>query len=265
MLAIECVDVFKSFRPERESLLGRKKPKVAALQDISFTMPESECLGILGPNGSGKSTLIRLICTLLLPDRGELKVFGRDVVKAPQEVRRLIHRVSVEASFFKKLSAQENLDYAAGLYGLSRGAARSRAQEILERLGLPKAKYRAPLEEMSRGQQQKVAIARALLTSPTLLLLDEPTTGLDPRSRRDVQQFIEEIRHDYGASIVLCTHDMQEAQRLCDRVAVLRDGRFIALDTPTELAVRHGGGGGLEGAFLALTGEDPHEEEEMNA
>jgi len=265
MLAIDCVDVWKSFRPEGESPLRRKKPKVAALQGISFAMPQGECFGILGPNGSGKSTLIRLICTLLLPDRGSLRVFGTDVETAPQEVRRLIHRVSVEASFFKKLSAQENLDYAAGLYGLERGAARRRAQEILDRLGLPKAKYRAPLEEMSRGQQQKVAIARALLTSPTLLLLDEPTTGLDPRSRRDVQAFVEEIRRDYQASIVLCTHDMQEAQRLCDRVAVLRDGRFIALDTPDELTSRHGGGQGLEGAFLALTGEDPNDEEEQDA
>jgi ABC-2 type transport system ATP-binding protein len=265
MLAIECVDVAKSFRPEGDSPFRRKREKVAALQGISFAMPEGECFGILGPNGSGKSTLIRLMCTLLLPDSGQMRVFGRDVVTAPQEVRRLIHRVSVEASFFKKLSAQENLDYAAGLYGLDRQTARRHAQEILDRLGLPRAKYRAPLEEMSRGQQQKVAIARALLTSPTLLLLDEPTTGLDPRSRRDVQAFVEDIRRDYRASIVLCTHDMQEAQRLCDRVAVLRDGRFIALDTPEELAAAHGGGQGLEGAFLALTGEDPNDEEELDA
>ncbi len=265
MYAIECIDVFKSFRPEGESPWHRKGQKVSALEGISFAMPQGECFGILGPNGSGKSTLIRLISTLLLADRGEVRVFGHDVRTAPLEVRRLIHRVSVEASFFKKLSAQENLDYASGLYGLDKAQARERAQEILLRLGLPKAKIRAPLEEMSRGQQQKVAIARALLTSPTLLLLDEPTTGLDPRSRRDVQAFIEEIRGSYSASIVLCTHDMQEAERLCDRVAIIRGGRFIALDTPDALSARYGDGEGLEAAFLRLTGEDPREEEEMDA
>ncbi|MDA8346153.1 MAG: ABC transporter ATP-binding protein [Thermaerobacter sp.] len=265
MYAIECIDVHKQFRPEGESPWKRRGPKVPALEGISFSMPQGECFGILGPNGSGKSTLIRLISTLLVADQGEVRVFGHDVRTAPMEVRRLIHRVSVEASFFKKLSAQENLDYASGLYGLERTQARRRAEEILLRLGLPKAKIKAPLEEMSRGQQQKVAIARALLTSPTLLLLDEPTTGLDPRSRRDVQEFIEEIRSSYSASIVLSTHDMQEAQRLCDRVAIIRGGKFIALDTPTALAERYGGGQGLETAFLNLTGEDLSQEEGMEA
>ncbi len=265
MYAIECLDVQKQFRPEGDHPWRRRKEKVTALAGISFTVEEGECFGILGPNGSGKSTLIRLISTLLVPDAGVVRVFGHDVTKAPHEVRRLIHRVSVEASFFKKLSAQENLDYASGLYGLDRMAARQRAQEILLRLGLPKDKIRAPLEEMSRGQQQKVAIARALLTSPTLLLLDEPTTGLDPRSRRDVQEFIEEIRATDRTTIILSTHDMQEAQRLCDRVAIIRGGQFIALDTPTNLAARYGGGNGLEAAFLALSGEDLSLEEELEA
>ncbi len=262
MYAIECREVRKEFRPEGESPWKRRGAKVRALDGISFTVQDGECFGILGPNGSGKSTLIRLISTLLVPDEGDVLVFGHDVRSAPMQVRRLIHRVSVEASFFKKLSAQENLDYASGLYGLERGEARARAREILMRLGLPKEKVGAPLEEMSRGQQQKVAIARALLTSPTLLLLDEPTTGLDPRSRRDVQEFIEEVRAVHSASIVLSTHDMQEAERLCDRVAIIRGGRFIALDTPANLAVRFGNGEGLEAAFLNLTGEEPNLDEE---
>lgn len=262
MLAIECQDVRKWFIPENSSPWRRRsRQRVEALRGISFTQERGEVLGVLGPNGSGKSTLIRLISTLLVPDGGSIKVFGHDVVHSPLAVRRLIHRVSVEASFFKKLSARENLDYAAGLYGLELRSSRVEARRILERLGLPPEKFNAPLEQLSRGQQQKVAIARALLTSPTLLLLDEPTTGLDPKSRLDVQEFIEEILETHDATIVLSTHDMHEAERLCDRVAIIEDGQFLTLDTPERLIAEHGDGKGLEGAFLNLTGHSPQEEE----
>lgn len=266
MLAIECQDVRKTFVPEDASPWRLRRPKrVEVLHGISFTLERGQVLGILGPNGSGKSTLIRVISTLLLPDSGVVRVFGHDVLRQPLAVRRLIHRVSVEASFFKKLSARENLDYAAGLYGLEMRAARREAQRILDRLGLPAEKFNVPLEQLSRGQQQKVAIARALLTAPTLLLLDEPTTGLDPKSRLDVQEFIEEVLRTHDATIVLSTHDMHEAERLCDHVAIIEDGRFLAFDTPERLIATHGGGKGLEGAFLNLTGRPPAMEEELDA
>ena len=154
--------------------------------------------GILGANGSGKSTLIRLVCGLLTLDEGRVEVFGHDIEREEMAVKRLINRVSVDAAFFKKLSPMENLLFAARLYGLDgQGRASARRSAILERLGIAReAASDRPVEQMSRGMQQKVAIARALLTSPTLLLLDEPTTGLDPRSKLDVQTFIEEIRDD---------------------------------------------------------------------
>ena len=147
-------------------------------------------------------------------------------------VKRLINRVSVDAAFFKKLSPMENLIFAARLYGLDGRTARGEAIAILARLGISEKRLDRPLEQMSRGMQQKVAIARALLTSPTLLLLDEPTTGLDPRSKLDVQTFIEELRETHDATIVLTTHDLAEAERLCGRIAILNDGRVVAEDTP---------------------------------
>ena len=147
-------------------------------------------------------------------------------------VKRLINRVSVDAAFFKKLSPMENLLFAARLYGLDAAVARRGAIEILGRLGIGEKRVGRPIEQMSRGMQQKVAIARALLTSPSLLLLDEPTTGLDPRSKLDVQTFIEELRETHDASIVLTTHDLAEAERLCDSITVLNGGRVVVEDTP---------------------------------
>ncbi|MCR4401173.1 MAG: ABC transporter ATP-binding protein [Firmicutes bacterium] len=232
--------------------------KVEAVSGVTFSVKRGEIFGILGPNGSGKSTLIRLISTLLLPDEGEIRVFGHDVVRERFEVRRLINRVSVEAAFFKKLSAMENLSYAARLYDVDIGLARRKAVEILRRLGFSESKAYEPLEDLSRGMQQKVAVARALLTSPVLLLLDEPTTGLDPVSKREVQDYVLEVRNSHDTTVILTTHDMQEADRLCDRVAIIDQGRFVALDTPTRLKESlstNGEAVTLEHVFFALTGK----------
>ncbi len=165
-----------------------------AVDNVSLDVRRGEIVGVLGANGSGKSTLIRLVATLLIADSGSISVFGLDIQRDEQAAKRLINRVSVDAAFFKKLSPMENLIYAARLYGLRAGPARAQAFEILERLGISRRSTLNPMEHMSRGMQQKVAIARALLTAPTLLLLDEPTTGLDPRSKKDVQAFVEEVR-----------------------------------------------------------------------
>ncbi len=246
--------------------LRRPPRKVAAVQDLSLSVRRGEIFGIIGPNGSGKSTLVRLLSTLLLPDEGSIHVFGRDVVAEQREVRRLINRVSVEAAFFKKLSALENLSYAARLYDLPPKEARERAIDILRRLGLPRAKLDVPLEDLSRGMQQKVAIARALFTAPVLLLLDEPTTGLDPRSKREVQDFVQELHDQHDATVLLTTHDMQEAERLCGRIAFLKDGQLVAMGTPEELKrSRPGRELTLEDLFFELTGSEwrPHEEAEV--
>jgi ABC-2 type transport system ATP-binding protein len=236
-----------------------------AVNRVSFEIQRGEIFGVLGPNGSGKSTLIRLIATLLLPDDGSVTVFGHDAVAEARQVQTLINRVSVEASFFKKLSPMENLLYGARLYGVSAGVARKRVRDILARLGLEEHAIHKPMEEMSRGMQQKVAIARAFLSQPILLLLDEPTTGLDPRSKREVQAFVRELRDTHDATILLTTHDMAEAEALCDRIAIIDGGRIVALDTPENLKrLSHHNGHvpTLEEVFLELTGKRLMTEEE---
>jgi ABC-2 type transport system ATP-binding protein len=180
-------------------------------------------------------------------------VFGLDIDRDELAVKRLINRVSVEASFFKKLSAMENLVYAGRLYGVAPDASRPQIVSILRRLGIEAARMNEPLEKLSRGMQQKVAIARAFLTAPMLLLLDEPTTGLDIRSKREVQTFVRDLRDEHDATILLTTHDLDEAARLADRVGILHQGRLVAEGTCAELAARHGGGT-LEDVFMTLTG-----------
>jgi ABC-2 type transport system ATP-binding protein len=250
---------------KRSNVNGRSRQAVA-VDRVSFTVRQGEIFGVLGPNGSGKSTLIRLIATLLLPDGGDIAVFGHDVVREAVQVQRLINRVSVEASFFKKLSPMENLLYGARLYGLPASEARRRVREILGRLGLAEKHFGQPMEEMSRGMQQKVAIARALLSEPSLLLLDEPTTGLDPRSKREVQAFVRELRDKQGTTMLLTTHDMAEAEALCDRIAILDGGRMVALDTPEalkQLIPQNGHIPTLEDVFLELTGKVLAEGDEL--
>ena len=238
---------------------------VIALNEVSFKVKKGEIFGVLGPNGSGKSTLIRLMSTLLLPDEGQITVLGLDPVTDQIAVQRLINRVSVEASFFKKLSPMENLIYGARLYGMNGKETRQRVIEILTRLGLDKRSIFNPMEEMSRGMQQKVAIARALLSRPKILLLDEPTTGLDPVSKREVQAVVNELKERDGTTILLTTHDMNEAEILCDRVAIVHKGKLIALDTPEnlkELVPRlNGHKPSLEDVFIHLTGDKLKEEE----
>ena len=254
------------FHQKIRQLFKREKETIRAVDGISLDVSIGEIYGILGANGSGKSTLIRLISTLLLPDAGSIHVFGDDVVTNSMKVRRVMNRVSVEASFFKRLSSAENLIYAARLYGISAAEASKKARNILERLGFEAKRMDEEMEQLSRGMQQKVAIARALLTTPMLLLLDEPTTGLDPKSKRDVQAFIEEIRNERNAVIVLTTHDMVEAEKLCDRIAIIDNGKFIAEGTVKELIAKVPPKDNtrltLEDVFIALTGKNLEEGEE---
>ena len=253
------------FHQRIQRIFRREKEVINAVDDISLEVNIGEIYGILGANGSGKSTLIRLISTLLLPDAGSIHVFGDDIVTNSLKVRQVMNRVSVEASFFKRLSSEENLIYAARLYGISAPEAERKSKQILERLGFDTDRMNEEMEHLSRGMQQKVAIARALLTTPMLLLLDEPTTGLDPKSKRDVQTFIEEIRRERNAVIVLTTHDMVEAERLCDKIAIIDKGRFIAEGTVEELiaktSLQNGAPATLEDVFIALTGKGIEEEE----
>lgn len=272
-MAISVGNLTKTFRKTDKKTSRRKgwlrsvAPKgtpTRVLDSVSLEVKRGEIFGVLGPNGSGKSTLVRIISTLLLPDGGEAKVFGRDVVRDPVGVQRLINRVSADAAFFRKLSAMENLIHTSRLYGLPVAESKRRAKQILDRMGMKEDKADAEMHELSRGMQQKVALARAFLTSPVLMLLDEPTTGLDPKAKRDVQEFIVEVRRDHDATVLLTTHDMAEAEALCDRIAILDNGKVVAAGTAEELKARakEARPSGLESeatptleqAFMALTG-----------
>jgi ABC-2 type transport system ATP-binding protein len=264
--AIEIRGVRKAFR-RREREAGAPwwrrgwKEKVA-LHELDLTVEAGGVTGILGPNGSGKSTLIRILATLLTPDAGRAMVFGRDVVVQAVDVRRHVNRVSVEASFFKELSPWENMLYAARLYGGGMAGTRDEVSGILERLGLPLDTLDQPMKQLSRGQQQKVAIARSFLTAPSLLLMDEPTTGLDPRSKKEVQSMLEMLRAEREVTVLLCTHDMSEAAALCDRVLMMDNGRVLADGTAADLCRAHGAAT-LEEVFMDLTGKTLEAEEEV--
>jgi ABC-2 type transport system ATP-binding protein len=256
-IALDLRNVEKRFRKKRGEYSY-------ALNSVSLTLNRGEVVGILGPNGSGKSTLIRVISTLTLPDSGEVEVFGIDTVRYPKEVQRYMNRVSVEASFFKKLSSLENLLFGAKLYGVTDRESKPMIREILAGIGFDLKRINEPMEHLSRGMQQKIALARALLTSPMLMLLDEPTTGLDPRSKKDVQALIRSIRADHESSILLCTHDMGEAEELCDRIGILRNGKLIALDTAEGLKRQYQVGDtlpSLEEVFMLATGTTLEEAE----
>jgi ABC-2 type transport system ATP-binding protein len=253
--AVEVHELRKHFKvPDRKRGRFGRKTRVA-LDGVSFTIRKGETVAILGQNGSGKSTLVRLLSTLLLPDGGNARIFGHDVVGDARAVRRLVNRVSVEASFFKKMSSFENLSYAARYYGMSSGQTKDLIPEILGRVGFPPDRRGESMENLSRGMQQKVALARALLTSPVVLLLDEPTTGLDPRSKLEVQDFIREIRSQHDATILLCTHDLTEAETLAERVGILDRGRLLMLEPASELKQRYNAAT-LEEAFFAATGRE---------
>jgi ABC-2 type transport system ATP-binding protein len=259
--AVDVRELRKVFL-RRDRKLGRfgRRTRVA-LDGVTFSLGRGETVAILGQNGSGKSTLVRLLSTLLLPDGGSAQIFGHDVVSEARAVRRLVNRVSVEASFFKKMSSAENLSYAARYYGMTAGQTRDKIPELLERVGFPRDRRDEPMENLSRGMQQKVALARALLTSPVVLLLDEPTTGLDPRSKLEVQEFIREIRSNHDSTILLCTHDLAEAETLAERIGILDRGRLLALEPADDLKRRYGCGT-LEEAFFAATGREFEAEEE---
>jgi ABC-2 type transport system ATP-binding protein len=270
-LPLDVRGVTKTFRPGRLRRLagGRDGANGAhlAVDNVSFQVGPGEIYGVIGANGSGKSTLIRILSTLLLPDRGQVRVFGIDALRNPQATRPLLNRVSADPSFFRAMSAMENLLFYGRAYGLSGSEARLRSAAILRRLHLGDRHARQPMLHLSRGQQQKVAVARAFLSAPRLMLLDEPTTGLDPRSKREVQGFVAEVRREDRVAILLTTHDMDEAELLCDRIGFLSGGRLVAEGTPLELRRQVAAGRSLdkvdmEAVFMALTGRSVDEDEE---
>jgi ABC-2 type transport system ATP-binding protein len=209
-----------------------------ALNDVSFTITRGEVFGLLGPNGGGKTTLFKILATLLRPSGGGAFVFG-DPLSAPGAVRRHLGVVFQHPSVDGKLTVAENLVCHGHLYGLRGARLRQRTQVVLDRLGLAdRAADR--VETLSGGLQRRTELAKALLHQPPLLLLDEPSTGLDPGARRDFIQHLRQLRAQEGVTIVLTTHHMDEAER-CDRIALLHQGDLVSIGTPAELKARVGG------------------------
>ena len=204
-----------------------------ALRGVSFEAYEGEVLGLLGPNGAGKTTLMNILAGVLLPTGGRAEVLGHDVVKEPRAVKALVGFCPQETVAYEELSALDNMMFYAGLYGLPRSEAKRRARELLDFVGLWEV-AKKPVKEFSGGMKKRLNLAIALINDPRVLLLDEPTTGLDPRARREVWRYIEGLRAK-GRTIILATHYMEEADRLSDRVAIMDLGRIVALDTPEAL------------------------------
>ena len=211
----------------------------AALKGVSFDVRAGEIFGLLGPNGSGKTTLFRILSTLMLPTGGHAVIGGFDAATQPDQVRRHIGVVFQAQSTDIKLTAAENLWHQGHLYGLRGAALKTRIQEMLERVALAdRAKDR--VETFSGGMQRRVELAKGLMHNPSVLLLDEPTTGLDPGARRDLWLYLDELRKREGVSIIVTTHLMEEAER-CDRLAILNLGEVVGLGTPAELRSQIGG------------------------
>jgi ABC-2 type transport system ATP-binding protein len=210
-----------------------------ALNGVSFDVRHAELFGLLGPNGSGKTTLFRILSTLMIPTAGRAVIMGFDAAKDPGGLRRQIGVVFQAQSVDLKLTAAENLWHQGHLYGLHGGALKSRIAEILARVGLAdRAKER--VETFSGGMQRRIELAKGLLHHPSVLLLDEPTTGLDPGARRDLWQYLQILRDQEKITVIVTTHLMEEAER-CDRLAILNEGNLVALGTPAELKREIGG------------------------
>jgi ABC-2 type transport system ATP-binding protein len=223
---------------------------VAALQDLDLQVADGEFFGLLGPNGAGKTTTIGILTTRVIPTSGRAEVAGADVSLDAVAVRRRIGVVPQRPNPDRSLTVFENLLYHAAYFGIGTAAATARAHGLLERLGIAD-KARNKVDELSGGQQQRLMIARALIHEPKVLFLDEPTVGLDPQARLALWEILREL-HGQGRTIVMTTHYMEEADQLCDRIAIMDGGRLLALDTPEVLKARAPGGTLVE---LMLDGE----------
>lgn len=233
--AVEVIDLKKYFTSRKKKFLRTvEKKEFKAVDGVSFDIYKGEIFGLLGPNGAGKTTTIKMITGLLRPTGGSVKVNSLDVDKKPLEALKNLGTVLAgDRSIYWKLTARENLEYFASLYGCGRKEGKSRADAILNRLGLAE-KADELVEKYSTGMKQKVALGKALIPNAPVVLLDEPTLGLDPQSALNLREIILDIKNE-GRTVLLTTHYMEEADFLCDRIAIIDGGKIIALDTPENL------------------------------
>ncbi len=227
MLAVEVTGINKSFR---SGFLGWKK----VLKDVNLSIEEGALYGILGPNGAGKTTLISMFCTLLTPDSGKIRVFGLDALRDQLEIRKMVNISSGNPNFSWSLSLYQNLRYYTMLYGMDSREGNQHIERVIELLELQPF-HDTRFEALSTGTKQRLSIAKSLLNDPKLLVLDEPTVGLDPDISITIRELIKDIHRQNDVTIILTTHYMREAEELCERIAFLKEGRVIADATPDEL------------------------------
>ncbi|MDR5709689.1 MAG: ATP-binding cassette domain-containing protein [Armatimonadota bacterium] len=233
--------------------LTRRFGDLVAVDGLDLTVPARTVFGLLGPNGAGKSTTVKMLTTLLEPTSGEAQVAGWDIVREAHQVRRCIGYVPQMLSADGLLTGYENLLISAKLYGIPRKEREQRVEEALRFMGLLEAAH-VLVRNYSGGMIRRLEIAQAMLHRPQVLFLDEPTVGLDPVARRAVWGYVRELRDRFGTTVVLTTHDMEEADELCDLVAILHRGRLAALGRPAELKARVGSEATLDDVFAHFTG-----------
>jgi ABC-2 type transport system ATP-binding protein len=239
--------------------LVKRFGKHEAVRDVSFTIGKGEIFGLLGPNGAGKSTTINMMCGYIEPDSGNTLINGISIQKEPRKVKRVLGVVPQEIALYKDLNALENLDFFGEIYGMPKRERRERAAEVLQFVGLYERR-KEPIKQFSGGMQRRINMAVAILHQPQFLMMDEPTVGIDPQSRENIFDTIEQLR-DRGTTILYTTHYMEEAERLCNHIAIIDNGQIIAMGTLEQLlALRdqtrevvrpHG----LQELFIQLTGK----------
>lgn len=235
MIECECLSKTYTVR-EKPSFFSRgKERRISALQEISFSISAGEIVGILGPNGAGKTTLLKILSTLLLPDSGKVLVEGVDVVQFPNQVRRKIGLVlPSERSLYWKLTAQENMHLFGGLYNLASKKVSERSKVLLELVGLSNFAH-VQIEKFSTGMRKRLMIARAMLHEPRLLILDEPTSGLDVQGKREVWTLLRNLAMQQQVTLLIATHDMEEAETVPDRLLIIHQGKICADGSPAEI------------------------------
>ncbi|MFW9928230.1 MAG: ABC transporter ATP-binding protein [Candidatus Thorarchaeota archaeon] len=251
MDAIEINELQKEFKAGKPF---RRKKIVKAVNGVTFNVSEGEVFGLLGPNGSGKTTLIRMLCGLVRPTGGNAKVFGYDIVEESIEIRKRIALLPQEASCYEALTARENILYYGGMHGLNGKELNDRTNELIDLVDL-RSREKDVTKEFSGGMKRKVLVARALVTNPDLVFLDEPTTGIDILGARVIRTLIKRLSKELRKTIFLTTHDLTEVSDLCDRVGIMNQGRIVAIGKPEELEEKFKATG-LEELFIGLsTGE----------
>ena len=236
-------------RSLRKVFRDKKRGDVVAVDDVSFRCQAGEVFGLLGPNGAGKTTTLRILSTALKPSAGTIEVDGVDVARNPAEVRRRIGFLSGNTGLYGRLTPREIIAYFGRLYGMSEDRLRRRIDELVERLGMTDFADRRA-DTLSTGQKQKASIARTVVHEPPIVVFDEPTSGLDVMTSREIIRLIQQCKED-GRCVVFSTHFMGEAEKLCDRLAVIHKGRLFATGSPAEVMAETGTDD-LEAAFLKL-------------